>query len=210
MNQALKYPLNIQLFAEGNEGNPEDGATEGKPTETTPPPQEDKKFTQKEVDEMIAKRLAREGKKKTAEKTPEKPPKDGEGNEDIDKPDDNLEANKSVEADIKLQLANQRLVSASAMAEAIKLNIIPEHIQDVIELAKLTGDEMNADGSIDIGKIATKLGEVIKRMPMLVKPKEEANNGFRIGGQNNKPDSTNGWNNNKTQPANKKPWNKFQ
>lgn len=187
--EKFKYLLNIQFFAE--DGAPEgEKAPEPKKAEETKK-DESKTFTQAEVDEIIKKRLSRDKKEEPKEE-----------------PLVTADTKATDEARRLMEMANKKLLQVTAQAEALKLDIAPQYIQDVVALAKLDAIKVDKNGEYDAGEISKSISEVLERLPIFKNQKQEGSTGFKIGGEgtnsNNKPSS---WST-KDQPM--KPWNKFQ
>jgi hypothetical protein len=114
------------------------------------------------------------------------------------------------QAQAVLTAANQRLVSATATTEAIKLGADPKYVADVVKLADLGNIEVKEDGSVDDGAIAKAVGEVLKRIPNF-KMTTTNSGGFKVGGEGQQNPKQNGWDNNQQsqQQQTTKKWNRF-
>ncbi|MFK4473692.1 hypothetical protein ABH897_003423 [Paenibacillus sp. RC73] len=173
-----KYPLNLQLFAEGDPD-----PTPDPPIDPTPP----KTFTQDELDQVIADRIARERKKYAdydALKT--KLTEFELADEERQKADmtatERLEAEKAealkaaetarAERDQALTAANQRLIKAEFRTLARELNVRPDAIDDAYVLADLSTASVGDDGSIN--GVKDVVNALIASKPFLVEqPKKE-------------------------------------
>jgi hypothetical protein len=102
------------------------------------------------------------------------------------------------DAEKLIATANQRLVEAAARSEAIGLGIDPKYIADAVRLADLSKIEVGETGDIDAKLIAKALDDVIKRVPVF-KMTQENSGGFRVGGQQQNPPNSSGWQNNQVQ-----------
>ncbi|MMZ45476.1 hypothetical protein D1872_70740 [compost metagenome] len=180
----VKYPLNLQLFAEGDPD-----PTPEPPIDPTPP----KTFTQEELDQVIADRIARERKKyadydelktKLSDFEREKEEREKEKMSVTER----LEAEKAAalkaaedartERDQALTAANQRLIKAEFRTMARELNIRPDALDDAYVLADLSTASVEGDGSI-IG-VEDVVKALIASKPFLVEqPKKEP---LTIGG----------------------------
>jgi methionyl-tRNA synthetase len=226
-NQELnseEFEMNLQLFAEegtggeeqnggSGEGNKDESGKEsgsGNKSEEGTKNEPEKKFTQSDMDRAIKDRLARE--KKNFEKRLDELKKqftaggDGEGNANAEAQQSNEEVLKAQQA---LQVANKRLIDASAITEAIKLGVDPKYTADVVRLADLSKVEVKKDGTFDTGAIAKAINEVIERVPVFKASTENKQGGFKVGGEGQKQqNSNNGWN--KQESGQQKRWNKFR
>jgi hypothetical protein len=118
--------LNLQMFAEGDpdpkpgDGDPNPKPPEGDPNANDPNPKPDKTFSQKELDDILTKRLARE--RKAWETTQEEEKKKAAMTEA-----EKLKAEKE-EAERKstevLKTANQRLIRAEVKSACVELGIV--------------------------------------------------------------------------------------
>ena len=151
----VKFPLNLQLFAEGDPD----------PTPTPPAdPMPVKAFTQEELDQVIADRIARERKKyadydelktKLSDFEREKEEREKEKMTVTER----LEAEKAaalkaaedarVERDKALTAANQRLIKAEFRTMARELNVRPDALDDAYVLADLSSASVGDDGRIN-------------------------------------------------------------
>ncbi|MGG4217583.1 scaffolding protein [Paenibacillus jamilae] len=174
----VKYPLNLQLFAEGDPD-----PTPDPPIDPTP----SKTFTQEELDQVIADRIARERKKyadydelktKLSDFEREKEEREKEKMSVTER----LEAEKAaalkaaedarVERDKALTAANQRLIKAEFRTMARELNIRPDALEDAYVLADLSSASVGDDGSINGVEDVVKA--LIENKPFLVEqPKKE-------------------------------------
>ncbi len=128
-----------------------------------------KTFTQAELDEIIRKRLEREGKKTQAE---------------IDRlvnarVQAELERQKlSAEEQAKLRAqeaeqkaaaaiaqANARLVASEAQIVALAAGVNPEYVNDVLTLAGISGEKHVKDGEPDVDAIRASINAVLEKRP---------------------------------------------
>lgn len=191
----VKYPLNLQLFAEGDPD-----PTPDPPIDPTPP----KTFTQEELDQVIADRITRERKKyadydelktKLSEFEREKEEREKEKMSVTER----LEAEKAAaleaaeearaERDKALTAADQRLIKAEFRAIARELNVRVDALDDALKLADLSAAKVDDDGNPQGVEDAVK--ELIEAKPFLIeqgtpKPREI---GGPSGGQD-RPDKT--------------------
>lgn len=154
MNKLFNLPMRLQFFAEDTGA---DGAGA--------PPEETKTFTQEELDQVVADRIAREAKKAT------KTQKDLQAQ--LDAATTKLEnAGKSKEeqenADLEALKGNlsekeEELANTKAELEAIKQGVDVEKVGKVIKLAKLSDEEDIEDA----------IKSVLEEFPMFLSKKED-------------------------------------
>lgn len=152
--KSLKYPLDIQYFAEGaDEGT---DPAENQEAEK----KEEKTFTQKEVDDIVKERLART--KTTVDKTPE------------DKTEDpvvetvNPYLERYAQAEIKVAMARQG-IDASKVDRAVRL----------IDFNTV----LTEAGDVDAEKLTTSINELLEEWPELgpIKETEDKAIKFKVG-----------------------------
>ncbi|GAA0840480.1 hypothetical protein GCM10008915_36070 [Bifidobacterium pullorum subsp. gallinarum] len=149
----LRYPLDLQLFAEDPTPEPE----------PSPNPEPEKTFTQAELDRIVTERLARDRKgredyddlksKLTALEEAEAEREKAKLSET-----ERLEAEKAAalqaaedaksERDKALTAANQRLIKAEFRALARELNIRADALDDAYKLADMSEVSVDDDGNI--------------------------------------------------------------
>ncbi|OME21581.1 MULTISPECIES: phage scaffolding protein [Paenibacillus] len=119
-----RYPMNLQLFAEG------DADPDPNPTSDPTP---DKTFTQADLDRIVADRLAR----------------DRKGREDYDDIKTKLTTLEQADAarDAALNTANQRLIAAEFRSLARDANIPTDRMAAALKLADLTGVTLDGEGN---------------------------------------------------------------
>ncbi|MEC0328687.1 DUF4355 domain-containing protein [Paenibacillus macerans] len=155
----FRYPLNLQLFGEeggGADPNPD-------PNPNPPAPEPEKTFTQAEVDEIVAKRLARDRKgredyddikaKLTALEQAEEERKKAEMTEAERLAAELEEARKQAQAAEEaktsaLAAANRRLISAEFTTLAREANIPADRIPAALKLADLAGVTVDEEGNV--------------------------------------------------------------
>ncbi|MGG1641871.1 scaffolding protein [Paenibacillus sp. NRS-1782] len=180
----VKYPLSLQLFAEGDPD-----PTPNPPIDPTPP----KTFTQDELDQVIADRIARERKKYADyDELKAKLTEFERANEERQRAEmtatERLEAEKAealeaaetarTERDQALTAANQRLIKAEFRTLARELNVRVDAIDDAYVLADLSTASVEGDGRISGVEDVVKA--LIASKPFLVEqPKKEP---LTIGG----------------------------
>ena len=194
---------------EGNQGNNQNAGNNNNSNTGV------KTFTQAEVDRMIENRLARERKKSqqgnnnaaqgTQQEQTTNNPVEGTTTVEVDVTEDARQ-----QANAIIAQANQRLIQAIAQSEATKLNINPDYIADAVRLADLSKVTVSDDGTVDTKSVATALGAVLERMPVLKAVAEAPAGGFKVGGQGGNSQTDNGWNttNASKTPGETKRWNK--
>lgn len=156
-----RYPLNLQLFAEEDPQDPNPAA----PADPNPPadPEPEKTFSQAEVDEIVAKRLARDRKgREDYDDIKAKLAEFETAEEERKKADmtalERLEAEKAealkaadeakAERDKAINAANQRLIKAEFRAVARELNVRADALDDALVLADLSSVKVEEDGNI--------------------------------------------------------------
>ena len=176
----VKYPMNLQLFAE--DPNPEPN-----PQETPADPQPAKTFTQEDVDRAVTDRLARERKKygdyddlkaelarlKSAEEERQKAEMSVSERLEAEKAaaiqaaeDAKAELSKTVTA------ANQRLINAEFREVARELKLRPDALKSALKLVDLSAVEVDDDGNVRGLEDAVKA--LIEDNPYMVEqPKKE-------------------------------------
>lgn len=154
----LRYPLNLQLFAEGDPVDPD-------PQDPKDPqePEPEKTFTQAELDEIVAKRLARDRKGREdydslKEKLTALEQAESEREKEKLSATERLEAEKAealkaaedakAERDKALSAANQRLVKAEFRAIARELKVRTDALDDAFVLADLSAVKVDEDGNV--------------------------------------------------------------
>lgn len=196
---------NAGAGGEGSNGGSGAGNGQGNPP---------KSYSQEDVDKMVNERLGREQKKFQKQLDDLKKQLtaggDGQGNANAGGQSGeggNQISEEALKAQATLAAANQRLVQATAVAEAVKLGVDPKYTSDVVRLADLSKIEVKDDGTMDAGAISKQLDEVLKRVPVF---KSNQNNvgGFRVGGEGQQPPAGNGWNSTQQQNQQVKRWNR--
>ncbi|WP_340028995.1 scaffolding protein [Paenibacillus sp. FSL H7-0940] len=153
----VKYPMNLQLFAEGDP-NPE-------PTPQDPPadPQPTKTFTQEDMDRAVTDRLARERKKygdyddlkaeltklKSAEEERQKAEMSATERAEAERTKA-LERAEAAEKEKEnaLSAANQRLINAEFRDVARELKLRPDAVKSALKLVDLSAVEVDGDGNV--------------------------------------------------------------
>lgn len=156
MNVVKRFgTLNLQLFADGGEGDPDgdegsDGEEEDVPDGDGDEDPEEKKFSQKDVDEAVKKRLARERRKWQRDQQKKKPDSQAKGAGDDDGEDEETKTlrEKAEKADaLELKWA------------CLEHDVDKSCVDDVIALAKAHAakdETMDIEDAID---------EVLKKYP---------------------------------------------
>lgn len=145
--------------------------------------QEEKQFSQSDLDTAIEKRLARERKKWERENNKQQPANPGTTAGEPEK-ETNPAQDDSAE---KISKANARLVKAEAKAAAIAAGVKPEKIPYVVKLADLDGIDVDDDEGPDGDAIKKAIDKVLKDMPEFkAQASGSSDSGFQIGadGQN--------------------------
>ncbi len=215
-------PYNLQLFAEpGDPGQPQNDPAGNSTTQpqsnNTPgaqPPQ-----VQIDYDKLFT---IAEGRRKASEESAIKGylKEQGLSKEEMSEAirkfkeekaarEPNVEVLQKERDDARLAL-RETVAKNEATLEAMKMGIKEETIPYLLKLADLT-DIYEDNGEIKEGAIKEKLEAVLKDIPQL-KPQEsdEANSGFRIGGNGNGGDDVNTGQSGNTQPVAQKRWNRFR
>lgn len=152
------------------EGNQEE-QNQGTQTETdNTQNQEERKYSQKELDEIIEKRLNRE-RRKFSKNQETKTEKQEEENDEI----------KTLKETIKKQ--NDRIIRNEAKAVATKIGIDVDFVDAVIALANFEDIELDNNGEIDTEDVEEVLKSVIDKYPKFLRKnedtkKESENKGF--------------------------------
>lgn len=194
--------LNLQHFAEGGEGDPEETPTPPNDPEETPPtnPEDDKTFTQAELDDIIAKRLARDREKfsdydelKTQLSEFKKAKKEAEEADmsELEKLQAKLAEKEAAELTLteKLEAEKERGKKQSINNEFIKLATNNEiaYVDAAFKLADLSEVEVDEHGKVTgVDKVIESL---IEDNPFLVKKEEKKPK--QIGGGTNLPEEGN-------------------
>lgn len=159
MTKLFKMPMRLQFFAEDLGGG---GAGTDNLQDT---PDETKTFTQEELDQVVADRIARESKKATKaqkdlqaklDEATAKLDNAGKSKEEQDNAD--LEALKG-----NLSAKEEELANTKAELEALKKGVPADKFEKVIKLAKLSDEE----------DIETAIAGVLEEFPMFKESKED-------------------------------------
>lgn len=153
----VKYPMNLQLFAEGD--------PDPNPTPQDPPadPQPTKTFTQEDMDRAVTDRLARERKKygdyddlkaelaklKSAEEERQKAEMSATERAEAERTKalERAEAAEK-EKDNALSAANQRLINAEFRDVARELKLRPDAVKSALKLVDLSAVEIDGEGNV--------------------------------------------------------------
>ena len=198
----------------GDNAGKEDGAKKDDTKNTDLP---DKTHSQADVDKVVQERVSREQKKyqkmiddmkKTmgGDSTGTPPADTADGVADGVDPKVNEAVTKATKA---MEVANTRLIQATALSEAIKLGVDPKYTGDVVRLAELTKVVVAEDGTMDTAAISKAIDEVIKRVPVF-KTTADSAGGFKVGGEGQKTNNKDGGWGNKTKATDTNPnkrWN---
>jgi hypothetical protein len=145
-----------------------------------------KTFTQADVDKIIADRLAREQRKaaQTVEETVAQRLADELQRRELSESErlklEKDEATKQA-ADVMAR-ANARLLAAEAKAQALAAGVNPQYVDDVLALAKVTGDAFLTDGEPNADAIKTAVTAVLDTRPFYKAGAQSANFGGEFGG----------------------------
>lgn len=187
--------------AEGGTGNASGGT--GEETGTGTGGEEEKQFSQTDLDAAIEKRLARERKKwerESKQQTTKQPPAAEEGTKQ--EKDDGAE---------KLSKANAHLVKSEAKAAAIAVGVKPEKVPYVVKLADLDGIDVDEDDGPDTEAIKKAIDKVLKDMPELKAAQETGKGaGFQIGADGTGKPATARPAQSVQNPQATKRWNRFR
>ncbi|BDS17318.1 hypothetical protein JUM001_15520 [Clostridium perfringens] len=175
----------------GSETNSTDGAGgEGEGTEVNP--QDEKTFTQADVDRLIKERLAREKKGQ-----PSKEDLEAFNNwKESQKTEEEKKNEALTNAEKAKQDAEERANTLEAKVTCLSKGVLADSVDDVVILAKaMVSDDVTMDQAVD---------KVLEKYPSFkgVQQQEE-NKGFKIGAGEQMKD------NNKKEIQNKKRWNRF-
>ena len=157
MNQMKYYNLNLQLFAEGDEGD--DGAGAGgddqdDEEESDEDGEEEKKYSEKEMEAAIEKRLARERRKWNRKQ------KEKESSESDNKPGKEKEESEDSKA---RKAAEAKVSSLEVKLACYEAGVAKDAVEDVTALAKAY---MEADEDLDLEDAIEK---VVKKYPSFKK-----------------------------------------
>lgn len=153
----VKYPMNLQLFAEG------DPKPEPTPQEPAADPQPTKTFTQEDVDRAVTDRLARERKKygdyddikaelaklKSAEEERQKAEMSVSERLEAEKAAA-IQAAEEAKAELSktVSAANQRLINAEFRDVARELKLRPDALKSALKLVDLSAVEVDDEGNV--------------------------------------------------------------
>lgn len=143
MNMRKKHlPMNLQLFAEGGDGGSDgddsgDGDDQDDDDSDKDGEGEDKKiFSQKDIDEAVKARLARE--KRKWQRQQQKPE---------DKPGETGAASEETEADKKAREAEEKAAALELKWTCLEHNVKKDCVDDVLALARV---HVSRDSSLDV------------------------------------------------------------
>lgn len=194
----VKYPMNLQLFAEG------DPNLEPTPQEPAADPQPTKTFTQEDVDRLVTDRLARERKKygdyedlkaeltklKSVEEERQKAEMSATERAEVERTkalERAAEAEKAKED--ALSAANQRLIKAEFRDVARELKLRPDALKSALKLVDLSAVEVDDEGNVKGLEDAVKA--LIEDNPYMVEqPKKEPKTIGDPSGGDPKPEKT--------------------
>lgn len=146
--------------------------------------EEEKKFTQSDIDDAVEKRLARE--KRRWEREHPEVKKDGKGGKpDPDKKTDTPDTDAvKQQAEKQIAAANRKLVQAEAKAVALSLGVKPERVGYAVRMADLGKVDVDDELGADTGAIKKAMDQVLKDIPELKGSQTDSKNapGFKIGG----------------------------
>lgn len=157
MNAKKKYtPMNLQLFAgddggDNGEGSGEDGDDQDDDEDEDGDDQDKRRFSQKDVDHAVSKRLAIEKRKWLREQQKKNSGKDG--NDDGKKGEEESEDSKARKA------AEERASKAEAKNACYEAGVSKDSVDDVVALAR---SYMAADEDMDLEEAIEK---VVKKYP---------------------------------------------
>lgn len=140
--------LDLQLSAEDGDGGADgedsgDGDDQNDGTDDDGEDEEEKKFSQKDVDETVKKRLAREKRKwqREQQKKPESKPVGGDKSEKTDKDESETEADK------KAREAEEKAAELEMKWACLEHDVRKDCVDDVLALAKVN---VSKDHDLDI------------------------------------------------------------
>lgn len=153
---------------EGSESNSTDDSDRGG-EEAEEKTQDEKTFTQEEVNKMIKERVARE-KKGQLSKEELKAYQDWKESQKTDEEKKNEALSNAEKAK---QVAEERANTLEAKVTCLSKGVLADNVDDVVILAKaMVTDELTIEQAID---------KVIEKYPSFKGKQQEQNNGFRIG-----------------------------
>lgn len=130
--------------------------------EEQPETQEEKKYSQSEIDSIIEKRLARERKKAEREAAKAKEA------EKAKETSDEITALKE-----QLKAKDQKIIRQEAVKTASEIGIDKDFIDAVVALADLTELELDNNGEVDVDELKEALKNVVDKYPRFLAKKEE-------------------------------------
>lgn len=193
----FRLPLNLQLFAEGSGEGHDEEKGEGTPGDP------EKTFTQAEVDEVVAKRLARERKgredyddikTKLAEYEAEKAEREKAAMTEAERLQAEKEdaVRKAQEAEERgntaLKTANDRLITAEFKALARENNVPADRLDAALKLADLSGMSVDEAGTVE--GVADAVKALLAANPYLAEQPKPKPIGGRQGDDGSSGDKT--------------------
>ena len=178
-NMEERYPsLDLQLFAEeGDEGTDGSGAggEEGEDESEEEEDLEEKKFSQKDLDEAVKKRLARE-KRKWARQRQEKPVTGGSGAAEKTKEAEKEKPEESEDAKAR-RAAEEKADALEVKIACFEAGVAKDAVDDVTALARAY---MAADEDLDLEDAVEK---VVKKYPQFQKGSSDPYEEDRVRGK---------------------------
>jgi len=189
MEDSKRMPLNIQLFAEGGEENANDNVTlTNNVDDSKKGTEEDNKksvktYTDEEVNGIstknVNKALAKQLKDLGIEDVEKAKAILAKAREDEEKSKTSDE--KTKELDDKLKKATVEIVNGKIENALLRKGISESKVERAVRLINKS-NILEEDGTIDSGKLATEIEDVLKEFPELLNTKSEEQKGFKIGG----------------------------
>jgi len=182
----LTFKFNLQMFAEGAEG-----AGEDTPPDT--PPAEEKKYTDKQMTDIVAKKeqklnnkIAKLQKELEAAQAATTPPEAG------NTPPATLSVDDTAlkEAQAKALVVQEMYAKAEIKAAMAQAGVSVEKLERAVKL--VDPNEVLDDGEVDAEQLSAVIAEVIKDWPDLAAEKQEDKAGFKFGADGNSKGGSDG------------------
>ena len=198
MEDSKRIPLNIQLFAEGGEGNANDNVTSTNNVDDSKKGTEEdnkksvKTYTDEEVNGIstknVNKALAKQLKDLGIEDIEKAKAILAKAREDEEK--NKTSDDKSKELADKLNKATVEIVNGKIENTLLRKGISENKVERAVRLINKS-NILEEDGTIDSSKLATEIEEVLKDFPELLSTKKEEKIGFKIGGDGKEDEKDN-------------------
>ncbi len=205
----MALPIDIQLFAEGGEGNTEPNTNGGNNAQDGG--NNPKTYTQEELDNIVNERTGRATKSALKSFFSQKGLSEEEANTAIGEYLDNKKKNTPDIAALQQSVGDERKeklkaqLRAAGTLEAVKQGVSVDSIEYVLTLADYAGCT-DSEGNIVGDKLSEAIKKVLDKVPAFKAATEGSGGVYRVGGDGGNQQSKGG-NSSKTVPTKK--WNKF-